>query len=284
MEDHGDKRVSETNNDELVQLMVGRELTELYPPVDATVGDALLEAKDLCIEGTVSDISFQVREGEILGLAGLGGSGRTTIARALVGLAKINSGEISYCGQEVNITPDWAARAGVVLVPEDRKAFGLIWINAFVLIFTLPNLPQLEHWWMIFKRNEKEPVISAMDDLKVRPRKPEMEVGALSGGNQQKVVLAKWLMAHPKVIVMDEPTRGIDVGAKAEIYALMREITKQGVAIIMASSELPELLGMSDRILVLHEGRMTGMLSRSEASEEAIMHLATATNQEVALH
>lgn len=274
------KVVSETNEDELVRLMVGRELTDMYPPLDmdAETGEVLLEVHDLCIENTVFDINFQVREGEIVGLAGLGGSGRTTIARSLVGLAKIISGEIIYFGQAARMTPAWAARAGVVLIPEDRKAYGLILDQSNRFNITLPNLPQLEKWRLIFKRNEWDPVVSAINDLGVRPPQPELASGSLSGGNQQKVVLAKWLMARPKVIVFDEPTRGIDVGAKAEIYLRMREIAQQGVGIIMASSDLPELLGMSDRILVLHEGRMAGELSRTQATEEAIMRLATATN------
>ena len=145
---------------------------------------------------------------------------------------------------------------------------------------TLPNLPQLERWRIILRRNEWDPVVSAINDVQVRPADPELACGNLSGGNQQKVVLAKWLMARPKVIVFDEPTRGIDVGAKAEIYLRMREISRQGVGIIMASSDLPELLGMSDRILVMHEGRIAGEVSRAEASEEAIMRLATATGIE----
>jgi len=272
------KAVSETNEDDLVRLMVGRELTDMYPPVDTMPGEVLLEIRDLCIEGTVFDINFEVREGEIIGLAGLGGSGRTTIARALVGLAKIDSGEILYFGQPARMTPAWAARAGVVLIPEDRKSFGLILDQSVRFNITLPNLPQLERWRLIFKRHEWDPVVTAINDLGVRPPEPELDAGSLSGGNQQKVVLAKWLMARPKVIVFDEPTRGIDVGAKAEIYARMREIAKQGVGIVMASSDLPELLGMSDRILVMHEGRMTGELLRTEASEEAIMRLATATD------
>jgi ABC-type sugar transport system ATPase subunit len=277
----GTRNIVETNYDELVHMMVGRELTDMYPPADTTLGDTLLEIKDLCIENTTFDINFNVREGEILGLAGLGGSGRTTIARALVGLAKVDSGEILYLGQQARMTPAWAAKAGVVLVPEDRKSFGLILDQSIRFNITLPNLLQFERWRMLFKRDELNPVTSVMADLHVRPSQPELEASSLSGGNQQKVVLAKWLMARPKVIVMDEPTRGIDVGAKAEIYALMREIAGQGVAIIMASSELPELLGMSDRILVMHEGRMAGELSRNEASEEEIMRLATATKNSV---
>ncbi|MCA9872260.1 MAG: sugar ABC transporter ATP-binding protein, partial [Anaerolineales bacterium] len=274
------RSIAETNEDDLVRMMVGRELTDMYPPLDMSVppGEVLLEVKGLCTENTVFDIDFQVRGGEIVGLAGLGGSGRTTIARSLVGLAKIISGQIVYFGQAARMTPAWAARAGVVLIPEDRKAFGLILDQSNRFNITLPNLPQLEKWRMIFKRNEWDPVVSAINDLGVRPAKPELPSGSLSGGNQQKVVLAKWLMARPKVIVFDEPTRGIDVGAKSEIYFRMREIAQQGVGIIMASSDLPELLGMSDRILVMHEGRIVGELSRAEATEEAIMRLATATN------
>ncbi len=273
------KQVSSTNEDELIRLMVGRELTDMYPSIDTAEepGELLLEVKDLCIENTVYDINFEVRAGEIVGLAGLGGSGRTTIARSLVGLAKIISGEIVYFGQVAHMTPAWAARAGVVLIPEDRKAFGLILDQSNRFNITLPNLPQLEKWRMIFKRNEWDPVVTAINDLGVRPAEPELDSGSLSGGNQQKVVLAKWLMARPKVIVFDEPTRGIDVGAKAEIYQRMREVAQRGVGIVMASSDLPELLGMSDRILVLHEGRLVGELARDEATEEAIMRLATAT-------
>jgi ABC-type sugar transport system ATPase subunit len=273
------KPIGETNQTDLVRLMVGRELTDMYPPHDNVIGDVLLQVNNLCIENSVSDITFDVRAGEIVGLAGLGGSGRTTIARALVGLAHINSGKVHYFGQPARMTPAWAARAGVVLIPEDRKAFGLILDQSVRFNITLPNLPQLERWRVLLKRNEWDPVVSAIDELQIRPTKPELSAGNLSGGNQQKVVLAKWLMSRPKVIVFDEPTRGIDVGAKAEIYARMREITRQGVGVVMASSDLPELLGMSDRILVLHEGRLVGELSRQEATEEAIMRLATAAEK-----
>ncbi len=273
----GTKNVSETNHDDLVRLMVGRELTEMYPPADNVQGKTLVEVHDLCIENVVYDINFELKEGEILGLAGLGGCGRTTISRALVGLADIDCGEILYFGEKEKMTPALAAQAGIVLIPEDRKAHGLILDQSNRFNVTLPNLSQIEKWKMIFKRNELAPVLKAMDELKVRPQTPELDSGSLSGGNQQKIVLAKWLMVQPKIVVFDEPTRGIDIGAKAEIYQLIRKIAKQGVGIILASSELPELLGMSDRILVLHEGRMAGELSRAEADEEKIMRLATAS-------
>ncbi len=276
------KLIAETDEDDLVRMMVGRELTDMYPPVSTIEpGDVLLDVRDLCIENTVFDINFQVHAGEVVGLAGLGGSGRTTIARALVGLADIVSGEIAYFGQTARMSPASAAQAGVVLIPEDRKAFGLILDQSNRFNITLPNLPQLERWKMIFKRDEWDPVFTAIENLHVRPPNPELSSGSLSGGNQQKVVLAKWIMARPKVIIFDEPTRGIDVGAKAEIYTLMQGLAQQGVGIIMASSDLPEVLGMSDRILVLHEGRMAGELSRQEASEEAIMKLAAVAHDEV---
>jgi ribose transport system ATP-binding protein len=272
------KQVADTNQTELVRLMVGRELTDMYPPHDNVPGDVLLQVQGLCIENTVFDINFDVKAGEIVGLAGLGGSGRTTIARAIVGLAQVVSGDIRYFGQVQRMKPALATKAGVVLIPEDRKAHGLILDQSVRFNMTLPNLLDFENWRVLLRRNEIEPVNSAIEELQIRPSQPELDSGNLSGGNQQKVVLAKWLMAEPKVMVFDEPTRGIDVGAKAEIYARMREITHQGVGIVMASSDLPELLGMSDRILVMHEGRLAGELSRAEASEEAIMHLATASD------
>lgn len=273
------RAIGETNEADLCRLMVGRELTDMYPPLaDRDQGNVLLEIRDLCIEGTVADVSFDVREGEIVGLAGLGGSGRTTIARALVGLAKIDSGSICYFGQDARMTPASAAKAGVVLIPEDRKAHGLILDQSLRFNITLPNLPQVERWRLILRRHEWDPVINAINELHIRPSEPELKTGSLSGGNQQKVVLAKWMMARPKVIVFDEPTRGIDVGAKAEIYLRIRELANRDVGIIMASSDLPELMGMCDRIIVLHEGRVIGEVSRQEATEELIMRLATATN------
>ena len=268
--------IGETTDGGLIRLMVGRELTDMYPPPQRSPGEVLLEVKDLCIEHTVSGVSFEVRAGEIVGLAGLGGSGRTTIARALVGLGTIDSGEVRYLGQGVKVSSNWASRAGVVLIPEDRKAFGLILDQSVRFNVTLPNLLSLSHWKMVLERFERQPVLKAITDMQVKPASPDLPAGNLSGGNQQKVVLAKWLMAKPKVIIFDEPTRGIDVGAKAEIYARMRALTDQGAGIIMASSELPELLGMSDRIVVLHEGHVTGELTRAEASEEEVMRLATA--------
>ncbi len=273
------KYVSETNEDELVRLMVGRELADLYPPpVDVQKGEVLLEVRDLCVEDTVFDISFQVRAGEVLGFAGLGGSGRTTVCRALVGLADIRSGEIRYRGHPGPRTPAQATRAGIVLVPEDRKAYGLVLNQTTRFNLALPNLSQFEHLGVLRSKLEEEAVLKAIENFRIKPANPNILTENLSGGNQQKVVVGKWLMANPQLVVFDEPTRGIDVGAKAEIYAHIRDLTRQGVGVIMASSELPELIGMCDRMLVFYEGRLSGELEKKDFSEEAIMHLATATN------
>jgi len=269
------KYVADTNQGELVRLMVGRELTDMYPPHNNAIGNVLLEVKELFIEGTVSDINFQVHEGEVLGLAGLGGSGRTTVARSLVGLAKILSGKVLYLGKPVPSTPAAAAEEGLVLIPEDRKAYGLVLNQSMCFNIILPNLRQISLRGILRGHLEKTAVHESVDALKIKPAKPEITTENLSGGNQQKVVVAKWLLSKPRVVIFDEPTRGIDVGAKAEIYQHIRDLTNKGVGVVMASSDLPELLGMSDRILVFHEGRIAGEISREEATEEKIMQLAT---------
>jgi|SRR5579859_392751 len=271
------KAVAETNNAELVRLMVGRSLTDLYPPKDNQPGQVLLDVSGLCVEGNVFDIGFQVREGEVVGMAGLGGSGRTTVCRSLVGLGKIQSGQITYRGRPAPGNPASAARAGLVLIPEDRKAFGLILNQSMRFNLTLPNLLQFQQTGWLRPGLEQQAVDRAIADNQIRPSDPELGTENLSGGNQQKVVVGKWLLSGPKLVVFDEPTRGIDVGAKAEIYARIRDLTLRGVGVIMASSELPELLGMCDRMLVFHEGRLTGELARPDFSEEAIMRLATGT-------
>jgi ABC-type sugar transport system ATPase subunit len=270
------RAVAQTTRAELVNSMVGRELTEQYPPPDAVLGDTLLEVRNLYVDGCVYDVSFSVRAGEIVGLAGLGGSGRTTVARALVGLAQIDAGSVRIAGGPPPKNPAEAARAGVALIPEDRKAHGLVLSHSVRFNITLPNLGGLLRWGLVLFRGREVPVVAeSVRRLQIRPPTPETLVENLSGGNQQKVVLAKWLVTQPRLIVLDEPTRGVDVGAKAEIYGRMRELTRQGVGVVMVSSELPELLGMSDRIVVFYEGRAAGELARGAATEQAVMHLAT---------
>ncbi len=272
------KNVADTNHAELVNLMVGRELTDMYPPADNQPADVLLEVKDLDIDGTVFGVNLQVCAGEVLGLAGLGGSGRTTVCRAFVGLADIHKGKITYLGKPAPKTAGAASQAGLVLVPEDRKAYGLILNQSMSFNLSLPNLLQFVRSGILRSASEREAVNSMVEDIQIKPPNPEILAESLSGGNQQKVVVGKWLLTNPKLVIFDEPTRGIDVGAKAEIYQRIRDLTYNGVGVIMASSELPELIGMSDRIMVFHEGRVAGELAREEFSEEAIMHLATATN------
>jgi ribose transport system ATP-binding protein len=276
------KVVAETNSAELVRLMVGREMTDMYPPKDNQPAEVLLEAHNLCIEGTVFNVDFHVRAGEVLGMAGLGGSGRTTVCRSLVGLGKIRSGQVNYMGQPAPRSTAAAAGVGLVLIPEDRKTFGLILNQTVRFNISLPNLLQFQKGGLLRGRNENDAVNQIISDVQIRPDNPDMGAENLSGGNQQKVVVGKWLLANPKLVIFDEPTRGIDVGAKAEIYLRIRELTRRGVGVIMASSELPELIGMCDRILVFHEGRVAGELERDDFSEEAIMRLAMATSASTA--
>jgi len=276
------KNVSETNNTELVQLMVGREMTAMYPPRDNKPGEIVLEVRDLCIEGTVFDVSFTVRTGEVVGLAGLGGSGRTTVCRSMVGLGAVRSGRVLYLGKPAPKMPAAAARVGMVLIPEDRKTFGLVLNQTMRFNLALPNLSQFLRVGVLNPGIEKDAIQKAINEVQIKPPTPEISTENLSGGNQQKVVVGKWLLTNPKLVIFDEPTRGIDVGSKAEIYLRIRELTRQGVGVIMASSELPELIGMSDRILVFHEGRLMGDLDRDDFSEETIMRLATGTVSEVA--
>ena len=274
------KEVFETDNSELVHLMVGREMTDMYPPRDNTPGEILLDVHDMCVEGVVFDVNFNVKAGEVLGLAGLGGSGRTTVCRALVGLGEVRSGEIMYMGKPAPMMPAAAAKVGLVLIPEDRKTHGLVLNQTMRFNLALPNLSQFINLGVLNISREKDAVLKAIDEVQINPPSPDLSTENLSGGNQQKVVVGKWLLANPKLVIFDEPTRGIDVGAKAEIYLRIRELTRQGVGVIMASSELPELIGMSDRIVVFHEGRLMDEISRDDFSEEAIMRLATGTEIE----
>lgn len=270
------KDVAELTREEIIRLMVGRELKDAIPKVVAPTGDVALTVKNLNRAGVLHDISFSVRKGEIVGLAGLVGAGRTETARALFGADLIDSGTIELFGKPVRIkSPQDAIRQGIGLVTEDRKQQGLVLGMVVRENNTLANLESLATFGFIRRREERQVAEKYRSDLAIKTPSIEQTVQNLSGGNQQKVVLAKWLFTGSKVLIFDEPTRGIDVGAKSEIYKLMNELAAQGVAIIMISSELPEILGMSDRILVMHEGRIAGELSREEATQEAIMHLAT---------
>ncbi len=272
----GTKDVSELDKDEMIRMMVGRELKEKIPKQTCEIGDTALEVRSLNRKGVLEDINLKVRKGEVLGIAGLVGAGRTELARAIFGADPIDSGEIILDGKAVNIrSPRDAIRLGIGLVTEDRKSLGLILGMVVRENISLANLDALTKLGFVNHREERRAALQFIEDLMIKTPSCEQQVQNLSGGNQQKVVLAKWLFTQSKVLIFDEPTRGIDVGSKVEIYQLMNRLAANGAAIIMISSELPEVLGMSDRIVVMHEGRITGELSREEATQEKIMWLAT---------
>lgn len=273
----GTKKTSDTDMDELVRMMVGREIKDRFPKVEVQFGEERLRVENLNIKGKLHNISFTVRSGEILGIAGLMGAGRTELAKALNGVDPIDSGKIFVEGQEVKLRrPSDAIAAGIALVTEDRKEEGLVLSLTVRDNVSLPNLESLSRYGFVNRQKEQALADDTILKLGVKTAGSEQVIGSLSGGNQQKVVIGKWLAIHPKVLILDEPTRGVDIGAKKEIYELMNQQVLQGVAIIMISSELPEVLGMSDRILVMHEGRITGEFTKDQPiTQEQIMHAAT---------
>ncbi|WP_128544561.1 sugar ABC transporter ATP-binding protein [Larkinella soli] len=259
----------------LITMMVGREIDNLFPEAIHRKGREALSVRNLSREGKFADISFELYKGEVLGMAGLMGAGRTEIARVLCGLDQPTGGEIFVKGKKVYIrTPQDAIQNGIGYVSEDRKALGFIPGMSVRDNITLGSLKQ--HTKGPFLQSKSEDAVAArmMADLKIKASGPDQKVVTLSGGNQQKVVIGKVLLASPEIVILDEPTRGIDVGAKFEIYKLINQLASGGIAVIMISSELPEILGMSDRVLVLSEGRQTALLSREEATQETIMHFA----------
>lgn len=272
----GTHPVAELTRTRVIQMMVGRELSSEFPKETFTRGPERLRAEGLTRRGAFRDVSFTLHQGEIVGLTGLVGAGRTEVARALFGADRLEAGTITLDGVPVKVTnPRDAIRLGIGLLTEDRKIQGLILGMTVRENATLANLGALVTMGFVRRREERETARRYVDDLRIKTPSLEQAVRNLSGGNQQKVVLAKWLFTHSKVLIFDEPTRGIDVGAKVEIYKLMNDLVREGVCILMISSELPEVLGMCDRILVMHEGRLAGELPRAEATQEAIMHLAT---------
>lgn len=273
----GERRPENTTTDEIIHMMVGRPLSALYA-VDSehTVGEPMLQVEGLSRVRKFSDISFEVRAGEIVGMAGLVGAGRTDVARALFGALDIDSGTVRIQGKKVNIKQPRSALAhGMAYVPEDRQHNGLLMDMSITNNITLAALERIfpNHWL----RNSVEDKYAEeyVDKLHIILRQLNQQVRELSGGNQQKVVLAKWLLATPKIILLDEPTRGIDIGAKSEVHRLIGELASQGLAILMISSEMPEILAMSDRIIVMREGRINGHFTREEATAERIIAAAT---------
>ena len=270
------KSVKEYGMEQIIRDMVGRSITEFYPDRRNTPEEVILEVKSFNQTGVFRDVSFNLRKGEILGVAGLMGAGRTEIMRAIFGVDPHESGELVFKGEPLKITkPEDAIKAGMAFVTENRKTEGLILDFSILRNIALPSVDTFAKNSVINFGKLSGFADEMAKKLGVKAHSLDLEAGALSGGNQQKVVIAKWVGMKPDVIIMDEPTRGIDVGAKRDIYELMNELTASGVSIIMVSSELPEVLGMSDRILVVHEGRIAGELLRDEADQEKIMTLAT---------
>ena len=271
-----DAQTADMTTDEMVRRMVGRDLSALFPKQDTEVGEAVLKVERLTREGVFFDVSFQVRAGEIVALAGLVGAGRSEVARAIFGIDKADAGRVEVAGKQLpGGRPLAAMRAGLGFVPEDRRQQGLVMDLSIARNVSLTRLRALARTGLIRSGAENSLAEEWAARLQLKYHRLGDSVGTLSGGNQQKVVLGKWLATSPKVLIVDEPTRGIDVGTKSEVHRLMSELAGQGVAVLMISSELPEVLGMADRVLVMHEGRLTAELSRAEADEESVIRAAT---------
>ena len=270
-----DAPIGEMTPDDMVRRMVGRELGALFPKQEAAIGAPVLSVHRLTREGVFFDVSFDVRAGEIVALAGLVGAGRSEVARAIFGIDRADAGHVEMSGRRLpNGRPMATMDAGIAFVPEDRRMQGLVMDLSIARNATLTRMRALTRLGLIRAGAENRLARQWADRLQLRFHRLEDPVGFLSGGNQQKVVLAKWLATEPKLLILDEPTRGIDVGTKSEVHRLMSELAGRGLAVLMISSELPEVLGMADRVLVMHEGRLTRELSRAEADEERVIRAA----------
>ncbi|KSV62418.1 sugar ABC transporter ATP-binding protein [Ensifer sp. ENS06] len=267
---------SDVTRDDIIRMMVGREITQMFPKEEVPIGDVVLSVKNLALDGVFRDVSFDVRAGEILGIAGLVGSGRSNVAETLFGVTPASSGAISIDGKTLSIdSPNTAIRNRMAFLTEDRKDTGCLLI---LDILENMQIAVLQDRFVKGGFVTEKQVTAACEEMsrKLRVKTPNLQerIENLSGGNQQKVLIGRWLLTNPRILILDEPTRGIDVGAKAEIHRLVTELARNGVAVIMISSEMPEVLGMSDRIMVMHEGRVTGFLDRAEATQIKVMELA----------
>lgn len=276
--------VEQTNTDELVFLMVGRKLENYYTRTYNKPGETVLEVSGLSQKSTgLEDINFSLRKGEILGFSGLVGAGRSELMRCIVGIEKYDSGEIRLFGESAGpMDTAQAQKKGLVMVPEDRKQQGLILLNSVGFNLTINVLESFIGLGVVNKCAENEIIERHIRALNIKTPSARQKVGNLSGGNQQKVLMGKWLATNPKILILDEPTRGVDVGAKAEIYMIIDRLAKEGISVIMVSSELNEIINMCDRVLVMSDGRITGELDRSEFTQELIMSFATTMKEETA--
>ncbi|AUD15366.1 MULTISPECIES: sugar ABC transporter ATP-binding protein [unclassified Planococcus (in: firmicutes)] len=272
----GERKISETSFEEIVQLMVGRELGDRFPERSSTIGDVKLSVKGLSRKDCFEDISFDIHKGEIVSIAGLMGAGRTEVAQSLFGYKKADTGTVELDGKPAKIdNPQKAKELGIGYVTEDRKSEGLIVDFTVEENISMANFESISKKGLLSKDKERSLYDRMVKRLGIRTSGPDQAAKSLSGGNQQKVVIAKWLGIEPDVLILDEPTRGVDVGAKKEIYSIINELAARGVAILMISSELPEVIGMADRVLVMHEGKLTADLPKQKMTQETIMHYAT---------
>ena len=273
------KRIQDTDMNDVVKMMIGREIGERYPLREASIGEVVFKVEGLTCPGVFKDVSFEVHAGEVLGVSGLMGAGRTEIMQAIFGNMPHVTGKLFLNGEEIhNHNPGQAMKNGIGFITEDRKTEGLMLEESIRKNISLANLGRISRRGVLRKKEERELVQKGIEELHIKCFGPEHECGRLSGGNQQKVVFAKWIYTDPKVLILDEPTRGVDIGAKKEIYNIINDLAAKGVAIIMVSSELPEVLGMADRIMVVREGLVRGILSKEEADQDNIMILATGGN------
>ena len=272
----GDLIARDTHHDEIVRLMVGREFSTWFPKRTGKPGEVALEVESLVVPGSSSGVSFQARRGEILGFAGLVGSGRTELMRTIFGIDAPVGGLMKLDGSEFRPrTPRDAIRRGIYLAPEDRKLHGLVPAMEVDKNISLPDIGNYRPRWMLQRKIERRVATEQVKKLTIKTPSIHQRVGNLSGGNQQKVVLGKWLAMRPRLLILDEPTRGIDIGAKAEIYRHIATLADAGITILLISSEMEEIMGMSDRLIVLHERRITGEIPRAEATEEKVLRLMT---------
>lgn len=272
----GTCKVSEIDRPSLVRMMIGRSLSETFPQRSDQVGEEVLRLEGLCVGNQLKDINLVVHAGEIVGISGLVGAGRTVLAQAIFGTRRCDAGVVKLRGKRVAIdSPRRALAYRIGYLTEDRNVEGLVMGQSVKDNAALPSLDQRQRWGVVNRRAEQEVVAATTESLRLRAPSLGTDVENLSGGNRQKVVLAKWLISGPELLIFDEPTRGIDVGAKAEIWQLMRDLANQGKAVMMISSELPEVIGMSDRVVVMHRGRIVGEMPAEKATEEAVMMLAT---------
>ncbi len=271
--------IKETDTDNLVEHMVGREIADMYPKESVEIGETILKVENLYCE-IAKDVSFEVKKGEILGLFGLLGSGRGEVVEGLIGKKEMTGGKVFLEGKEITIkNPINAKKVGIAYVPSDRKKEGLVLIHSVKYNTTATYIDSLKRGIVINSKKEIKVVNEWIGKLKVKTPNMNVQVDSLSGGNQQKIVIAKWLLTNPKVLILNEPTRGIDVGAKVEIYKLMEELCRNGIAVIMVSSELPETIGIADRILVFKEGQIKGEFLRSDFTQKDILHIAVGGEQ-----